>query len=96
MNTFSLVQDAQYFCSVYINLKNHGRKTAVVRFGEMGKGHHPNYQITDKNGLPSCYRGKGHKLYGDVTLVEFTDENLSPPLSFKDIESEIGRCRSHP
>jgi len=41
--------------------KMRGDLTTVVRFGQMGQGIAPNYQITLPNGRILTYRGLSHK-----------------------------------
>jgi hypothetical protein len=78
------VRSAHYYQSV---LKNMGWKTkdSTVRFGILGKGIVPNYQIEHADGAETTYRGSSHN--PDSGLVAtFKEANISRPYSFAEVQ----------
>ncbi len=73
-----------YLHAVLLRMEQHGRESAKVRFGLLGEGVKPNYQIEGVEGL-SAYNSSNHQL--DQRSEEYEPKNLSKPYSFGEVEA---------
>lgn len=93
---WELVTDPRYFQGVlksFVALGFGPKKegNAFVRFGNMGGGHSPNYQIQTDEGNIYCYGGQNHKPRAED---EFDSENLSEEkFSYTDVTTMLARVR---
>ncbi len=88
------VSDPSYFRKVLGNMavlgfgpKQNGK--AFTRFGILGTGYAPNYQIEWADGSVHCFTGMDHK---EVDRDEFDAENLSgEKFTYSDIQQKLAR-----
>jgi hypothetical protein len=88
-HAYDNVTEDTYFRKVLRNMRLLGDKECSVQFGETGQGIAPNYMITDKNGAKYIFHGLGHGRFVDFSAEQFTEDKLSPPLSWADLVKEI-------
>lgn len=67
---------------------------ATVRFGKLGGGVAPNYQVLYNDGGRRTFRGLTHR--SDAGLVsEFADSNLSRSYTYQEVQQFLQRVISH-
>ncbi len=75
-----------YLHAVLMRMEQHGRDSAIVRFGLLGEGVKPNYQIEGAEGL-SAYSSSNHQL--DQKSEEYEPKNLSKLYTFDEVNSLV-------
>lgn len=93
------VEDENYFRKVLGNMlrkaepaKSH--KLSLVRFGETGKGITPHYMVIDATNKTHIFNGKSHETFTASCDEKFSEKNLSPALTFTQVQQEIDKRRS--
>lgn len=73
-----------YLHAVLMRMEQHSRDSAKVRFGLLGEGVKPNYQIETAIEF-LAYSGSSHDR--DQKSEEYEPKNLSKPYSFEEVEA---------
>jgi len=81
--------DEDYYRDVLGNMKRK-EKSERVRFGMLGKGIHPNYEVTRESGNKECFKGVNHKPYEGFELYE--PEHISDPYDYTDVQRFIAKA----
>lgn len=68
------------------------RSGSTVRFGLMGNGTNPNYELELSDGSRLPYGGLSHKR--DERTEAFEEKNLSPPFTLEQLQDAIARAPS--
>jgi hypothetical protein len=90
----SLVKSEDYFRGVLKNMDRCAKDAAVpkekvfVRFGTVGKGVHPNYQVETPNGT-TRFAGVNHERFHDEPNLSFNKANLSERFGFGNIQAML-------
>ncbi|KXU87126.1 hypothetical protein CR51_35925 [Caballeronia megalochromosomata] len=67
-------------------MNQHGGPKASVRFGTLGKGYRPNYQIESASGV-FAYLGNGHSLASNSK--QYAEGNLTRPYSYDEVANRF-------
>lgn len=74
--------DPKYKSKVLLNTMDGRTHGATVKFGNMGKGIMPNYQIEYANGQIFTFSGRSHQRLNEPFL---NPDNLSPAISLNEL-----------
>lgn len=94
LKPWELVKDHAYYIKVLVNM-GMSEDGAIVRFGTVGEGVHPNYQIAFANGEQVDYRGDNHKdkskepKYNPANLSRVYDNQGVQDLLFECIKRQV-------
>ncbi|MET4277887.1 MULTISPECIES: hypothetical protein [unclassified Bradyrhizobium] len=100
------VTSRSYFADVLGNLKHHIQKEfdlspidipvknppVSVRFGRMGEGVNPNYQVETPTGQ-FRYAGSNHKPFHDSPTEGFEPENISESFTYLDVQKMMSQLK---
>lgn len=75
-----------------MQVKKNMRPGSTVRFGLMGNGTSPNYELELSDGSRLPYRGQSHKR--DERGDAFEEKHLSPPFTLEQLQDAIARAPS--
>ena len=85
------VTDPSYFMNAMLNMSNKkpsgikSRDDSRIRFGSLGEGTNPNYEVTSEDEtIRANYDGKYHNLHHRQEA--FKSENLSEQFTYDDVE----------
>lgn len=92
--TYQIVKEESYFKKVLGNMRHLGLVGCTVQFGETGKEISPHYMITDSNKIKHIYRGTNHDEFKKGAVEEFSETNLSSPLTVAQVQDEIRKRKS--
>lgn len=92
------VDNASYFRKILGNMSDKGfgrnaESPGYVRFGLLGNGHSPNYQLEDTVGTAvACFHGLGSQKEAAISEEAFKTENLSDErFAYADIQQMIAK-----
>ena len=74
--------DPKYKAKVLLNTMDGRTHGAIVKFGNMGKGSMPNYQVEYTNGQIFTFSGRSHQR---LKVPFFNPDNLSPAISLNEL-----------
>lgn len=86
------VGNSTYYRKVLRNLVKFGGSEGVVRFGILGTGVAPNYQVLSTDGVITTFNGLGHNRAPSLA-EQFDDDHLSSPYKKADVQRFIGNAR---
>jgi len=85
------VGNSTYYRKVLGNLVKFGSSEGVVRFGILGTGVAPNYQVVSIDGVITTFNGLGHNPAPNLA-EQFDDDHLSAAYTKADVQRFIGNA----